>query len=143
MKGTACENGMSRSVHYSITKLCPSNPKPHPLHVFTCTIYTPVECPSTGGPHTREWVLTDIADSTQLGTRERGRAKVVKNQATHTATVTGDGRREKSERRVWEAERRAMEAERRAMKAERRAREIEEASKRVDGSRILELQTGM
>ena len=103
--------------------------------------YTPVECPSTGGPHTREWVLTDIADSTQLGTRERVRAKVVKNQATRTAT--GDGRREESERRGWEAERRAMEAERRAMEAERRAREIEEASKRVDGSRILELQTGM
>ena len=39
------------------------------------------QCPSTGGPPTRELVLTDIADSTQLGTRERVRAKVGKIQA--------------------------------------------------------------
>ena len=90
--------------------------------------YTPVEsqqCPSTGGPHTREWVLTDIADSTQLGTRERVRAKVGKIQATRTVVATGDGRREESERRVREAERRAREAEGRAREAEGRAREAE------------------
>ena len=104
--------------------------------------YTPVEfqqCPSTGGPPTREWVLTDIADSTQLGTRERVRAKVGKIQATRTVAATGDGRREESERRVREAEGRAREAERekadikrgkeiaecQAMESEGRAREAE------------------
>ena len=63
--------------------------------------YTPIEsqqCPSTGGPPTREWVLTDIADSTQLGTRER----VGKIQGTHTVE---DGRREESDKRVKEAKR--------------------------------------
>ena len=43
--------------------------------------------PSTDGSSTREWVLTDIADSTQLGTRERRRAKERRIQATRT---TGD-----------------------------------------------------
>ena len=85
--------------------------------------YTPVEsqqCPSTGGPPTNEWVLTDIADSTQLGTRERVRAKVGKIQATHR-----DESREESSRRVWEAERRAREAEGTAREAEDQAREVQ------------------
>ena len=89
--------------------------------------YTPVEsqqCPSTGGPPTRDWVLTDIADSTQLGTRERVRAKVGKIQATRTVAATGDERRKESERRVWEAERRAREAEDRAREAEREKEDI-------------------
>ena len=47
--------------------------------------------PSTDGSSTREWVLTDIADSTQLGTRERRRAKERKIQATSTVEATGDG----------------------------------------------------
>ena len=47
--------------------------------------------PSTDGSSTREWVLTDIADSTQLGTRERRRAKERKIQATRTVEATGDG----------------------------------------------------
>ena len=51
-------------------------------------------------PSTRQWVLTDIADSTQLGTRERVIAKVGKIQATRTVAATGDGRREKSDRRA-------------------------------------------
>ena len=40
---------------------------------------------------TREWVLTDIADSRQLGTRERRRAKERRIQATRTVEATGDG----------------------------------------------------
>ena len=47
--------------------------------------------PSTDGSSTREWVLTDIADSTQLGTRQRRRAKERKMQATRTVEATGDG----------------------------------------------------
>ena len=46
---------------------------------------------STDGSSTREWVLTGIADSTQLGTRERRRAKERKIQATRTVEATGDG----------------------------------------------------
>ena len=109
--------------------------------------YTPVECPSTGGPHTREWVLTDIADSTQLGTRERVRAKVRKIQATRTVAATGDGRREESEGRVREAERRAREAEsdirREKEIAERQAREAERQVRAMeDRAREAERRVG-
>ena len=45
--------------------------------------------PSTDGSSTREWVLTDIADSTQLGTKERRRAKERRIQATCTVQATG------------------------------------------------------
>ena len=131
MKGTACENGISKSVQ--VVSL--SNPKPHPPACVHFHYYAPVEsqqCPSTGGSPTREWILTDIADSTQLGTRERVRAKVGKIQATRTVAATGDGRREESDRRVREAEGRAREAEREkeGIKrekeiAERQAREAE------------------
>ena len=94
--------------------------------------YIPVECPSTGGPPTREWVLTDITDSTQLGTRERVRAKVGKIQATRTVAATGDVRREESDRRVREAERRAREAEDRAGEAEDRAGEAEDRAREAE-----------
>ena len=47
--------------------------------------------PSTDGSSTREWVLTDIADSRQLGTRERRRAKERRIQATRTVEAAGDG----------------------------------------------------
>ena len=134
---------MSKSVHYSITKLC------HPNLTPCICYYTPVEsqhCPSTGGPPTREWVLTDIADSTQLGTRERVRAKVRKIQATRTVVATGDGRREESERRVREAERRAREAEGRAREAERekadinREKEIAERQAREAESQVRAME---
>ena len=32
-------------------------------------------CPSPGGPPTGEWVLTDVADNTQLGNKDRTRDK--------------------------------------------------------------------
>ena len=98
--------------------------------------YTPVECPSTGGPHTREWVLTDIADSTQLGTRERVRAKVRKIQATRTVAATGDGRRDESEGRVREAERRAREAE----SDIKREKEIAEHQAREAGRQVRAME---
>ena len=127
---------MSKSVHCSITKLChyptPTSP-PACVHLH---YYTPVEsqqCPSTGGPPTREWVLTDIADSTQLGTRERVRAKVGKIQATRTVAATGDVRREESDRRVREAERRAREAEGRAREAESRVQAMEGRATEAEG----------
>ena len=140
VKGTACENCMSKSVRYSISKLCPYiQPQTSPPACVHLHYYTPVEsqqCPSTGGPPTREWVLTDIADSTQLGTRERVRAKMGKIQATRTVAATGD----ESERRVREAERRAREAEREKedMKsgreiAERQAREAEGRVQEMEG----------
>ena len=117
-----------------------SNPKPHPPACVHLNYYTPVEsqqCPSTGGPPTREWVLTDIADSTQLGTRERVRAKVRKIQATRTVAATGDVRREESEGRVREAERRAREAEsdikREKEIAEHQAREAEGRAREAEG----------
>ena len=47
--------------------------------------------PSTDGSSTREWVLTDIADRRQLGTRERRRAKERRIQATRTVEATADG----------------------------------------------------
>ena len=94
------------------------------VHLHYCTPVESQQCRSTGGPPTREWVLTDIADST-LGTRERVRAKMGKIQATHTVAATGDGRREESDRRVREAERRAREAEGRAREAEGRIGEAE------------------
>ena len=135
---------MSKSVHYSITKLC------HPNLTPCICYYTPVEsqqCPSTGGPPTREWVLTDIADSTQLGTMERVRAKVRKIQATRTVAATGDGRREESEGRVREAERRAREAEsdikREKEIAEHQAREAERQVRAMgDRAREAERRVG-
>ena len=107
---------MSKSVHYSITKLChypTPNLTPACVHLHYYTRVESQQCPSTGEPPTREWVLTDIADSTQLV-----RAKVGKIQATRTVAATGDGRREESERRVREAEKRARKAEGRAREAE-------------------------
>ena len=160
MKGTACENGMSKSVHY--VTIQPQTSPPACVHLH---YYTPVEsqqCPSTGGPPTKEWVPIDIAGSTQLGTRERVRAKVGKIQATRSVAATGDGRREESDRRVQEAEsrareaerekedikrekeiaeRQAMEAEGRAREAEIRARETQEAAEnrqRVMEQRLME-----
>ena len=95
--------------------------------IIICAEYQ--QCPSPGGPLTGEWVLTDVADNTQLGTRERIRDKMEKlSQATLTsaAKVGGaiDGGME-SERRVEEAERRAREAERGRELAETRQQETE------------------
>ena len=33
------------------------------------------ECPSVDGPPTREWIITDMADRSQLGTEERVKEK--------------------------------------------------------------------
>ena len=85
------------------------------------------QCPSTGGVPTREWVLTDLADSSQLGTSQRVREKMVKmSQASHTSTATpvaatGGERMEEKDRRIQEAEMRAQAAEERAREAERGA----------------------
>ena len=98
--------------------------------IIICAEYQ--QCPSPGGPLTGEWVLTDVADSTQLRTRERIRDKMEKlSQATLTsaAKVGGaidGGMSQESERRVEEAERRAREAERRRELAEARQQEAEE-----------------
>ena len=106
----------------------PIQPQTSPPACVHLHYYTPVEsqqCPSTGGPTTREWVLTEIADSTQLGTRERVREKVGKIQATRPLAATGDDRREEFDRKVREAEGRAREAESRIGEAENRTREAE------------------
>ena len=96
--------------------------------IIICTEYQ--QCPSPCGPLTGEWVLTDVADNTQLGTRERIRDKMEMSQATLTsATKVGGaidgGMSQESERRVEEAERRAREAERGRELAETRQQESE------------------
>ena len=97
--------------------------------IIICTEYQ--QCPSPGVPLTGEWDLTDAADNTQLGTRERIRDKMEKlSQATFTSVskVEGaidGGMAQESDRRVEEADRRAREAERRAREAER-GRELAE-----------------
>ena len=98
--------------------------------IIICAEYQ--QCPSPGGPLTGEWVLTDVADNTQLGTRERIRDKMEKlSQATPTsaAKVGGaidGGMSQESERAgVEEAERRAREAEREKEIAEARRQEVE------------------
>ena len=68
--------------------------------------------PSTGSALSREWVLTDVADNTQLATSQRLKEKLQKILATRTVAGTGDGRGEESDRRVREAESRTREAER-------------------------------
>ena len=67
----------------------------------------------------KEWVLTDTADSTQLATGQRLRAKLEKIQATRTAAAAGNRRREESDRRLREAESRARMAENRIREVER------------------------
>ena len=81
----------------------------------------------------REWVLTDTADSTQLATRQRLRAKLEKILATRTAAAAGEGRREESsDRRLREAESRIREAEREKEVSEQRAAtRIREAESKV------------
>ena len=60
-----------------------------------------------------------MADSTQLATRQRLRAKLAKILATRTAAAAGEGRREESDRRLREAESRARQAESRIREVER------------------------
>ena len=76
-------------------------------------------------------MLTDTADSTQLATRQRLRAKLEKILATRTAAAAGDERGEESDRRVREAESRARQAENRASQAENRARQAESRIREV------------
>ena len=96
--------------------------------IIICAEYQ--QCPSPGGPLTGEWVLTDVADNTQLGTRERIRDKMEKlSQATLTSAVKvggaiDGGMAQESDRRVEEAERRAREAE--------RGRELAETSRQEE-----------
>ena len=77
------------------------------------------QCPSTGGGAlTSEWVLTDLADSSQLATPQRLRAKMEKVippihilKATSLALRGGgmEGRNLEADRRVRVAENRARE----------------------------------
>ena len=103
--------------------------------IIICAEYQ--QCPSPGSPLTREWVLTDVADNTQLGTMERIRDKMEKlSQATLTAAAkVGGAIAQESERRVEEAERgrelaetRQQEAEREKEIAETRRQETERAA---------------
>ena len=108
----------------------------------------PLDC---GGSLTKEWVLTDVADSSQLGTSERIKDKMVKLRlANHSSTavtpvatigregmVMGD-----LEERVRSAEGKAREAEgrvevtdieARVVSAEERYREAEERVRVAEG----------
>ena len=85
----------------------------------------------------REWVLTDTADSTQLATRQRLREKLEKILATRTAAAAGEGRREESDRRLREAESRARQAESRTREVERE----KEVSEQRAATRIREAES--
>ena len=66
-----------------------------------------------------EWILTDVADKTQLGTSERIREKMTMLSREVAKT------KQEPERRVLEAERRVQEAERGREEAERGREEAE------------------
>ena len=71
-------------------------------------------------------MLTDVADNTKLGSRERVRVKEALIQASHTTAAPKEGSRvEEADRRVQEAEKRAQNAEYRARQAEARVSEAE------------------
>ena len=78
-----------------------------------------------GGAPTSEWVLTDLADSSQLATPQRLRAKLEKVihalKATSLAPRGGgmEGRNLEADRRVRVAEDRAREAQTRLQESER------------------------
>ena len=93
--------------------------------------------PTTGSALSREWVLTDVADNTQLATSQRLKAKLQKILATRTVAATGDGRGEESDRRVREAESRARQAESRIREVERE----KEVSEQRAATRIREAES--
>ena len=106
---------------------------------------------SSDGPHTGEWVLTNVADCSQLGTRQRIEEKAAKLiQAIPTSPATPkpadgasgtghDTSKQEAERRVLEAERRLQEMERRLTAAEVRATEAEERLIAAEG-RVTEAE---
>ena len=127
---------------------------PHQLcsaGIHVACIPVPLDC---GGSPTREWVLTDVADSRQLGTSERMRDKMVKlclanhssTAATPVATIGREGMmvrdleervraaKGRAEERVREAEERAdrliqevmSQGDEREREAERSVREAEQ-----------------
>ena len=85
------------------------------------------QCPSTGsGAPTSEWVLTDLADSSQLVTPQRLRAKMEKVMPPiHTLKATSLAPRGGG------MEGRNLEADRRVRVAEDRARELAEQVSQV------------
>ena len=94
---------------------------------YYATITSSPEYQQCGGP-TREWVLTDLANSSQLGTSQRVREKMVKMTRISTATpvtATGGERMEEKDRRIQVAEIRAREAEREKEIAVTRRQEAE------------------
>ena len=87
---------------------------------------------------TGEWVLTDVADMSQLGTRERITEKNAKITAATPMTqqsIRREGRTEELEQRIREMERRMREVEEGARDAEERAnmaeRRLGESERRV------------
>ena len=79
-----------------------------------------------------EWILTDVADKTQIGTSKRIREKMTRlSQFTHEVSKN----QQEAERRVLEAERRVRESERRVRESERGREEAqigrEEAERRL------------
>ena len=69
-----------------------------------------------------EWILTDVADKTQIGTSKRIREKMTRlSQFTHEVSKN----QQEAERRVLEAERRVRESERRVRDSERGREEAE------------------
>ena len=80
-----------------------------------------MSCPiETNGSPTGDWVLTDVADSTKLGPRQRIREKMVKmlGKVTHSSTA-------KSAATLGAERRGAQEAEQHAQASEERAGQVE------------------
>ena len=96
------------------------------------------QCLSPGGPLNgdSEWVLTDVADNTQLGTRERLRDKMEKLTLTSAAKVRAA---QESDRRIEEAERGREQAETRQQEAERE-KEIAETRQQESETRRQEAE---
>ena len=92
---------------------------------------------------TKQWVLTDVADNSQLGTEERIRQKreIFQQITISSAATPQQPTLREMEQRVQEAEKRAQLAERRLAESEQRERE---ANRRAQSSneraRLLEGQ---
>ena len=83
-----------------------------------------------------EWILTDVADKTQLGSSERIREKLTR--LSHEVAKT----KQEAERRVLEAERRVRESERGREEAQRRLAQMSLEERGGEGERHWLLQRG-
>ena len=90
---------------------------------------------------TKQWVLTDVADNSQRGTKERIRQKreILQQITVSSAATSQQSTGREMEQRVQEAEERAQFAERRHAESEQREREANrKAQSSNERARLLE-----